>query len=101
MWKLGPIKSNIIDAIPCYEEDGDLDKQVTAEEFSNILKGLITSKDPGYDDIPAIFFKSFLDQLVTFTTQLFNDILTQENFPASWSIGKSNPLYKKGDPSNP
>ena len=29
--------------------------------------------------IPAIAFKSFSDQLATFTTQLFNNILTQKN----------------------
>ena len=38
---------------------------------------------------------------ITFTTKLFNNIFMQENFPASWSIGKIKPLYKKGDPSNP
>ena len=97
----GSIKPNIINAIPGFKEDVDLDKQITEEEFTKILKGLITNKAPGYDEILAIVFKSFLDQLVTFTTQLFNNILTQENFPASWSIGKFKPFYKKDGPSNP
>ena len=97
----GPIKPNTVDAISDYEEDDDVDKQITEGEFRNILKGLNTNKAPGCDNIPAIVFKSFSDQLVTFTTQLFNNIFTQETFPRSWSIGKIKPLYKKGDPSNP
>ena len=44
----GPIKPNIIDAIPGFEEDADLDKQITGEKFTNILKGLNTNKAPGY-----------------------------------------------------
>ena len=49
-----PIKPNILDTIPGYQEDVDLDKQITEEEFRNILKGLNTNKAPGCDDIPAM-----------------------------------------------
>ena len=42
-------------------------KQITEEdlEFRNILKSLNTNKVPGYDNIPAIVFKSFSDQLAS------------------------------------
>ena len=50
----GPIKPNIVDAIQGYQEDDNLDKQITEEEFRNTLKGLNTNKAPGYDDILTI-----------------------------------------------
>ena len=68
---IGPIKLNIVDATPSYEDDDDLGNQITEEEFRNMLKGMNASKAPGCDDIPAIVFKSFSDQLVNFTTRIF------------------------------
>ena len=96
----GTIKSNTIDAIPGYEKNENLDKPITEEELRNVLNGLNAKKAPGCDAIPAIVFKSFSDQLVLFTLQLFNNIV-QETFPVSWSTDMIKPLYKKGDTKDP
>ena len=56
------------------------------------------NKAPGSDNIPGIVFKSFTDQMTSFTIKLFNNILIQENYPGTGII---KPLYKKGDPKDP
>ena len=98
----GPVKSNYnVNAIPDNEVDADLDSEITEDEFRRVLSALNVNKAPGFDDIPGIIFKSFTNQLTSFTVQLFNQILTQENYPESWGIGIIKPLYKKGNPKNP
>ena len=83
------------------EDDVDLDSKITEDELRRVLGALDINKAPGLDDIPGIVFKCFSDQLISFTTQLFNNILTQERYPESWCIRIIKPLHKKGDPKDP
>ena len=67
------------------------------------LKTLKKNKAPGLDGLPPLVFKMFHNQLVTFTTALFNKLLEQESYPELWSSGSIIPIHKKGDrkiPSN-
>ena len=73
-----------INAILGYEVDEDLDSEMTEDEFMRALNALNVNKAAGSDNIPGVVFKSFTDQLISFTVKLFNNILIQ-------------PLYKKGD----
>ena len=55
------------------------------------------------DGLPPLVFKTFHNQLVRFTTALFNKLLEQESYPEIWSSGSIKPIPKKGDrkcPSN-
>ena len=86
-----------INAILGYEVDEDLDSEMTEDEFMRALNALNVNKAPGSDNIPGVVFKSFTDQLISFTVKLFNNILIQENYPDSWGTGIIKPLHKKGD----
>ena len=55
------------------------------------------------DGLLPLVFKIFHNQLIMFTTALFNKLLEQESYPEIWSLGSIKPIPKKGDrkcPSN-
>ena len=91
-----PIDSKV-DSIPI------LDEPIDELEVKAALKALKKNKAPGLDGLPPLVFKMFHNQLVTFTTALFNKLLEQESYPELWSSGSIIPIHKKGDrkiPSN-
>ena len=97
------INSSVNPFISLVETDETLDHPIEEKEVRVVIKAMKSSKAPGWDGLPPVIFKSFNNQLVSFTTALFNKILEQGTFPDVWSTGIIKPIYKKGDariPSN-
>ena len=84
-----PIDSKV-DSIPI------LDEPIDELEVKADLKALKKNKAPGLDGLPPLLFKMFPNQIVTFTTALFNKLLEQESYPELWSSGSIIPIHKKG-----
>ena len=47
--------------------NADLDREITEDEFMRALNALQVNKAPAFDNNPEIVFKSFTDQLISFT----------------------------------
>lgn len=79
-----------------------LDKDISKNELIEASRKLKNNKACGFDNITNEMIKCSIEIMSTCLIKLFNHILHSEKYPASWSKGYINPIYKrKGDKSEP
>jgi endonuclease/exonuclease/phosphatase family metal-dependent hydrolase len=74
----------------------NLDKEVIKEEVEAILKKLQPNKAPGWDGIPAKFYTRF-EWMADWLTEVFNEIIVQQQLAISMQTAVVTLLFKKGD----
>lgn len=79
----------------------ELNFHITQAEITKAISGLKLGKASGLDQISNEMLKAGSTALTPVLHKLFNQILTQSNFPASWRYNTLTPLHKKGDPHIP
>ena len=80
-----------------------LDYTISSSEICKAIQGLKSNKASGFDIIINEMLKTGQQQLHGPLLKLFNTVFSSGIYPAQWSQGYINPIYKKGsrdDPSN-
>ena len=101
-WAVRP--ASAVSALPSLYEELPVNlNAITKEEVLRILKKLHKNKAPGHDNLHPEFWKicSTSEKLLTWITNLCNQIWQSAEIPTSWHIAKIACLYKKGDPAMP
>ena len=78
-----------------------MNRNFTYEEIETCIKSLKLNKSPGFDLIPAEFIKAHSAKMAQDLTILFNYIIEERVFPEFWCEGIRNPIFKKGNKSDP
>lgn len=78
-----------------------LEKPINKEEIITVLLKCKNNKSPGSDEISFEFFKNLPDKWIDFMSLIFNQILTEEKVPKTWSKIYLTMIHKKGDASKP
>jgi nitrogen regulatory protein PII len=74
-----------------------LEQKMTIEEIEFILnKKIQANKAPGWDGIPATFYKKF-EWSAQWLTEVYNEIIEQQQLPTSMQTAVVTLLFKKGD----
>ena len=81
--------------------DPILDSDITVNEVSLVLKKLKSGKAPGWDAIQPEFYKYLGEFSLIAISNIFNRIFETGQIPSSWILILINPIYKKGDVSDP
>lgn len=81
--------------------DPILDCDITVREVSLVLNKLKSGKAPGCDALKPEFFKYLGNFSLIAISNIFNRILETGQIPSSWILIIINPIYKKGDVSDP
>lgn len=81
--------------------DPILDCEITTEEVENSIKDLKAGKAAGSDNILPELIKNGSEYLVLFLKELFNQIMSTQNYPKLWQEQVLHPILKKGDPLDP
>lgn len=72
-------------------------KPVTNNEISNIIENLKKKSSPGHDNITLNDLLIIKNLVIPILTEIFNNIISNGNFPETLKIGKITPIYKSGD----
>ena len=89
------------DDLPTSDTDGadamfdELNVPITDEEVRVAISSLKNRKACGHDYVTAEMLKTSGNIAVTFFTQLFNTIFSEEVYPEQWSRSVIVPLFKK------
>jgi hypothetical protein len=78
-----------------------LNDNITVEEVTNAVSKLKNKKAPGLDLIPAECVKCIIDFIKPHLVELFNYILSKEEYPDTWSEGLRLALPKGGGDIRP
>lgn len=74
--------------------------EISEELISNVIRGMDENKTNSPDNIPAIFYKRTIFEIVKPLKILFNSSLCQRKFPSEWKLSLITPLLKSGDKSD-
>ena len=77
-----------------------LNSPITAEEIKKAIQKLKCKKAAGVNGISAEFYKYECSELLPALELLFNNILTNGEYPSRWATRIIHPVYKKGVPDN-
>jgi hypothetical protein len=78
-----------------------LDSPISLEELQIAVKSCKYNKTPGLDGISNEYYKFMPPAWEAYILNMFNVIWQNEKVPDKWSITAVQPIYKKGDKSNP
>jgi len=81
-------------------QKNDCDLQIDREELRAVIKSLKPNKSPGYDGIPAEFYKLFWDEMEDLYIDTINEAYDKEELPASLRTAILALIYKKGERTN-
>src|SRR5688572_1193577 len=84
-------------------KDQELYKEITIEEYQQVISKLSNKKQPGPDRIPNELFK-ILKEHETFTEiyiKILNSCIETNEIPLSWKESNIYIIYKKLDPTDP
>lgn len=81
--------------------DQYLDGDITMQELQGVVKNLKCGKAPGWDSLKPEFFKYLGSSSLTAICNTFNKIFSSGSVPPQWILITINPIYKKGDVTNP
>ena len=79
----------------------ELDEPFTQEEIRKAVMHLKPNKACSLDTILNEYLKESIEFISNPLEKIFNYILEKKSFPKQWSKGVINPIYKKGDTSEP
>ena len=83
------------------EHNDDINKMFTELEVQNCLRKIKNGKSAGLDNVFPEFIKYIPDSLTKIITLFFNKILDTGEVPDDWAVSVYQPIYKKGDKTNP
>ena len=85
-------------------EENPMNSNIQPDEVKQALKSMMNNKSPSFENIPNELLKQAGPELTTTLTDLFNEIMAQEDIPEQWKHGEITPLYKgagsKNEPHN-
>ena len=79
----------------------ELDALISETEVRKAINGLNCGKSSGLDEVVPEMIKEGGDIVITFLTNLFNEIFTNDIFPTEWSKAIVVPIHKKGNKDIP
>ena len=74
---------------------------ISLKEMHDVIKQLNKNKPQGPSNIPAWAIKDGATVIAPHLQHIFNNCISQSNFPACLKIAQVIPLYKKDDPEEP
>ena len=79
----------------------ELNFRISEEEIRGVIRSLKAGKASGPDLVLNEMLRVGADYLMPALLKVFNSALSSGRFPQVWTSGIINPLFKKGDPTQP
>ena len=78
-------------------------RKIIEKEIKTAIRESHNGKSPGWDGLPAEFYKTLLEKeprVLSILARVFNNILETKEMPARWKDGLLTIMFKKGDPED-
>lgn len=99
LFKDVPVPSDL-PQFPHPEFEYILDREISTDEVSKVLRNLKSNKAPGIDGVPIECWKNAKD-IAIILTAFFNSLYNGSCYPELWKTAIIVPIHKKGDLNNP